>query len=362
MKITLITYHHWKSKRRAGFHWLANAFHNMGYEVIFITGAISNISKLKNDFRFKSIDKNAINKIVKEKENFYSYVWFTKWHPVNLRNKMLNKLSYKHFEKYASFFNDEELLNFIKNSYAFIFESFPGIFLFEPLKKLNKKSKFIYRVSDDMKLLDIHPAVIDCEKKILQEFDLVSVPSEYIKNMFPNFENIELQYHGIEKRVFDECKENPYKEKNNAVFVGISKFDSNFLFKASELFPDWNFHIIGPIKEEVKKKNIYYYGEIDFSRTVSFIKYADIALQNILYKKGVESFTDSLKVMQYSYCKLPIVAPNFIKSERKNIFYYIPENENSIFNTFREAMRFNRAEFDITKINSWEDLAKKLIE
>ncbi|MCX6163717.1 MAG: glucuronosyltransferase, partial [Ignavibacteriae bacterium] len=184
-KVTLITYHHWKSKRRAGFHWLAEAYHKMGCQVVFVTGAISKLSKIKKDFRIEFIDSKSINKLIEEKDNFFSYTWFTNWHPVNLRNRILNNLSYNIFSKYSSLFKDKELIDFIKDSDAFIFESFPGIFLFDTLKNLSNNSKFIYRVSDDMRLLNLHPVVIDFEKKVLPKFDLVSVPSEYIKNIFP---------------------------------------------------------------------------------------------------------------------------------------------------------------------------------
>jgi 2-beta-glucuronyltransferase len=360
MKVTLITYHHWKSKRRAGFHWLADAFYKLGYEVVFVTGAISLISKLKNDFRLEVPGKENFNKIIEEKEKFYTYTLYTNWHPVNMRYNFLNKLSYKLFSRYSKYFTDDKLIELVKDSDFYIFESFPGLFLFEPLKKINSKAKFIYRVSDDMRLLNPHPAVLDCESKILKDFDLVSVPSEYIKNIFPDYPNIKLQYHGINKKLFDECGENPYKDKNNAVFVGVSKFDFDFLSKASKLFPEWSFHIIGPIEKTFKSKNIFYYGEMDFVKTIPYIKYADVALQNMLYKKGVESFTDSLKVLQYSYCRLPIVAPDFIKSERKNIFYYKAGDEESIRSAFGEAMKFERQGLDISQISSWEDLAKKI--
>ncbi|MCX6163718.1 MAG: glucuronosyltransferase, partial [Ignavibacteriae bacterium] len=173
-----------------------------------------------------------------------------------------------------------------------------------------------------------------------------------------------LQYHGINKKIFDECIENPYKFKNkiNAVFVGVSNFDCDFLSKASKLFPEWGFHIVGPIRKTVEKENIFYYGEIDFLKTIPLIKFSDIALQNMTYKKGVESFTDSLKVLQYSYCRLPIVATDFLKSKRKNIFYYKEGNEKSIYDALTGALNFPREKFDNTDIYSWEDLAKKLME
>ena len=62
-KIVLITGHYYSSKRKAGFHFLAEAFAKDGYDVTFITTGLSLLSILKKDYRFmeKGFIKNLIN-------------------------------------------------------------------------------------------------------------------------------------------------------------------------------------------------------------------------------------------------------------------------------------------------------------
>ncbi len=251
----------------------------------------------------------------------------------------------------------------VKETDLFIFESFPGLFLFPKFKELNPSARFVYRVSDDIRLFNPHVTVLELEKKISPEFDLVSVPSHFIFNKFKGLDNLRLQYHGINKNLFDDKYENPYshnKNNPNLIFTGISYFDYEFLELGSQLFPNWRFHIFGPMKHKLQADNIKYYGEVSYEKIIPYIKYADIGLQTLIYSKSAVAFTDSLKVLQYSYCKLPIVAPEFLKSDRKNIYYYKPGDEESIRGAVTNAQKFGKDTFDNSNIHSWEKLAKEL--
>jgi len=105
-----------------------------------------------------------------------------------------------------------------------------------------------------------------------------------------------------------------------------------------------------------------FYGEHLFEKIVPYIKYADIGLQIRSYSKSSVSLTDSLKVLQYTYCKLPIVAPEFLKSERKNLFYYKLGDRESIRDALLNAQKFDKDTFDNSGIHSWEELAKELAD
>jgi len=364
-KVMLITYHHSNSKRKAGFHWLADAFYKMGWEVTFFTAAISYLSYLNRNFRIKYLNKREKNKFIKIKKNFWTYIWFTNWHPVNFRSSILNKFASSFFKNYSSLLKDKAVGDKGKETDLFIFESFPGLFLFPKFKELNPTARFVYRVSDDIKLFKPHQTVLDLEKKITPEFDLVSVPSHYIFNKFEGLDNLRLQYHGINKKLFDGKYENPYphnKDNPNLIFTGISHIDYEFFEISSQLFPDWQFHIFGPLRSNAKADNMKFYGEVPFEKIIPYIKYADIGLQIRSYSKSAVSLTDSLKVLQYAYCKLPIVAPEFLKSERKNMFYYKPSDRESIRKALINAEKFDKDTFDNTGINTWEELAKELAD
>lgn len=364
-KIILITGHYWLSKRKAGFHWLANAFWQLGWEVTFLTVAISYLSLLKKDYRFQYPILKQANQLIEIKPKFYSYVYFTPWHPANLRLDLFNHLSKELFRHYSSFINsvlDQE----IKASDLFIFESTPGIVLFDYFSSLNQKAKLIYRVSDDLAFLKNHPLVLKKEQECASQFDLVSVPSEFLYHKFKDNSNCCLHYHGIPKALFQDNCQSPYQTHNqiNAIFVGNSYLDYDFFYWASQLFPNWSFHIIGnfPNLSDYNYENVIAYGEMPFSETIPYLVHADIGLQVRTYSPGVESLSDSLKVIQYTYCQLPIVAPSYLPSSREHFFYYYPRDPTTIKKALLKASCYPREKINTQGIYSWEELALELLE
>ena len=176
-------------------------------------------------------------------------------------------------------------------------------------------------MSDLLTVLRKHPVSTKYEKKYWDFFDLISVPSEFMYSQFKSSENLSLDYHGISKGDFNISHRSPYNEHTyNAVWVGNGYFDHNFLQIASSYKEDWHFHIIGDVEKKVLAKNIFYYGEMPFTETIPYILNADLGLDNKSWKPDMESCTDSLKVLQYTYAGLPIILPNFLKSNRSNIY------------------------------------------
>ncbi|MCX2741551.1 hypothetical protein OO017_16445 [Pontibacter sp. M82] len=359
-KITLITGHYFGSKRRAGFHHLAKAFQELGHEVLFFTAPVSKLHQLKGDHIMQYAIKEEANQMI-TKEAVHSYVHFTPWHVANTRFSLTNALTSPLVPYYATFDINKEAIAFIKNSSYIVFESTPGLLLFDKIKKLNPKAKFIYRVSDDLRFLQVHPALIKYEEKILPFFDLVSIVSSHFFTLFSQ-KNVKLHFHGIDKQTYDQAHLNPYPlGSKNLVFIGNAYFDVNFLEVASSLFPEFNFHIIGPIQNLPIKPNIKAYGEMPFQETIGYIKYADAGLHTLQQTNGAEAFTDTLKVHQYTYCQLPIVAPSFLKTSRKHAFYYTPGNAASIQASLEKALRYPHCEVDNRNVLDWKELAQKLI-
>ena len=52
-RVILVSGHYLGSKRRAGFHHLAQAYGSLGWDVTFVTAAISLLSRLRGDYRFE---------------------------------------------------------------------------------------------------------------------------------------------------------------------------------------------------------------------------------------------------------------------------------------------------------------------
>jgi len=349
------------SKRKAGFHWIALSL-SKKYEVTFITAPIRYSTLISKDHRTSYFKFSEINKPIKV-GTITSYVYMTLANPISSKHKFIAPF----FNLFVIFYGSitpKNLKNIFSNADVIIFESNDALLLFDKISRINPVAKKIYRVSDDLKTINASKVVQNYEAKISSKFDLISVPSEYIYHKFDHLPQTKLLNHGIHKKLFSKIYRIPKEYVQfeiNILFVGTSHFDHNFLSVASSLFPNWGFHIIGPIEKINKEKNIRYYGELPFNETIPYIQHADIGLQTRKSDIGLASLSDSLKVLQYTYCRLPIIAPKEVNSSRINFFYYIPGDRDSIQIALTEAINFDRTKIDVSKINSWDEVAELII-
>ncbi len=358
-KVVLLSWHYYNSKRQAGFHFLANAFKDRGFQVVFISAAISLLTFLRKDSKIyeKDFSKNVIKPM-----NFNgvkSVINTSLFQPAVSRNSKVLELLAKVFFKLSITSKKE-----VRTANYIVFESMSSIMFFDKVKLINPTAKIIYRMSDDIEILKAPKVTVDYERSILTKFDLVSVPT---KTMYDKFvalspDNVKLHFHGIDKKIYDQAKFSPYTEKINHIFVGNSLLDQDFIDIASSIYEDHLFHIIGTFEPIIKKRNVIYYGYMPFEETIPYVKFATTGLQIISNYNGVaETLSDSLKVLQYSYCKLPIIAPSVIPAHhRKNFFYYDYNDKNSIKQCVEEALAFDKTSFTVN-IKSWDELAIELI-
>jgi len=363
--ITFLTGHYYPSSRRAGFHNLADAAHRMGYKVNFVTIGYSLLSYLRHDYRTRINGIHAnLNKPVELKTNFVSYVYATAWHPMTFLVPAINRWTMSLMDQYGQG-ELGALLPIVKETDIFVFESASGLFLFKRLQQENPDAKMIYRVSDDVQILrSTHPRLIKLEQEIAPLFHVVSVPCTWMLDKFPGLPALRCDRHGLDKTAFDAVNTSPYKTgTKNAVFVGTGYVDFDCIAHAAAGVPECNFHIIGPIKNRINLKNVYFYGEIPFTKTIPYIKYSDIGLLSLRYMKhSSKSFSDSLKTIQYRYCGLPIVSPDFINLARDNVFYYRPENAASCIKAVKDALSAGKNLSLGKEVQSWDEVMQSLLE
>jgi 2-beta-glucuronyltransferase len=360
-KAILITGHYWDSKRRAGFHWIADALVRLGWDVLFVTTSLSRLSVLRRDYRLSYPVRSEAGVLVRKQANVSSYVWYTPWHPANMRLALLNRVTSPLFSTYGQL-SLGSMEGPVSESDLFIFESTAGLMLYDRFRALNSRARFVYRVSDDLRFLRCHPVVTDYEAHFAREFDLISVPSAALAKQFQGLPQVRLLHHGIDKQLFDADWRNPYDSgRTRAILVGTSHVDYDFLERASRMRPDWDFHLIGPLRAPSLRPNIHVHGEMPFTETVPYVKHAHIGLQSLLFSPGAESLSDSLKVIQYTYCRLPIVAPDFMVSSRRHMVRYDPGSDASIDQALSAAAQFDRLDVDISDIGTWDDVARALV-
>jgi 2-beta-glucuronyltransferase len=290
-----------------------------------------------------------------------SYVWFTPYHPLNRLPAVANIVLSPLFRRYGRL-PMPNLKPLVAEADLIVFESTSGLMLVDRFRAWSPTARFVYRVSDDLRMLKAHPVVLEAETRALPQFDLISVPSEYILRLFGGRPHVELQYHGLETADFDRATENPYGpgSEAHAVFVGTAYLDTDFLELAARDHPDWEFHVIGAFDKLAERRNLIAHGELPFAETVPYLQHADVGLSPLRYRPGLESLTDSLKIVQYTYCRLPIVAPDFLRSSRTNVFSYRPGDAASIHEALTAARAFDRSTVDRSAIGTWDDLARKL--
>lgn len=358
--VILITGHYLRSKRRAGFHWIADALHRQGQRVIMMTAPISWVSWLRRDHRFQYGVRRQANRLIWEDDRLASYVWWTPMHPVTLKYDLLNRLAEPVFQRFERMplgpIEDE-----VKRAHCFVFESNAALVLAERFCELNSAARLVYRVSDDLRTLRVHPSLHEREKKLATLFDCISSPTASIHEKFAHLPSAQVDPHGVPVHVFDTCAQSPYDPAGrNCVFVGVARLDRAFLKHVSRARPDVAFHIIGPF-EKMRLPNVHFHGELPFEETVPFVRFADVGLQTITGGPGAESFVDSLKMLQYSYCRLPIIAPSFLRSDRDNIVTYSPNDASSMVDALERALAMEHRQQWQRGVQSWDDLARRLV-
>ena len=361
-RVAFITTHTWASRRRGGFHMLADAYRRAGWDVLFFTVAYSWLSALRRGFRLESFDRSEANHLVRSPDGVSSFVWFPRWHPANLRLGAAKRIASPLFRRYdtLSLGRSED---FLREADVVIFESTAGLLLFDRVHALNPRARMVYRVSDDLSVVKHHPVMLDAERRVASRVDLVSVPNKRMAERFPNCDRLRIHPHSVEKELFDRPTPSPFREdgRRRVVFVGVGpRFDSDLVRRAAALRPDVDFHLIGPLVPSVRAPNVRYYGEMPFAETVPYLKHADVGLHNPIYEPGVEVFADSLKVLRYTYCKLPILAPDFFAPARPNFSLYKPGDDESIAAALDAALAMDRNTIDASSISSWEEIAAEL--
>jgi len=355
-RVVLITPNAWHDRSQVGFHHLARAFARAGRDVLFLT---VQRSQAGDWMRGRPAPAHA-NRLVAE-GRITSYLWRPPWHPLNLRARAANRLAAPLARRYARF-SLGAALPLLAAADLVVFDTGAGLTLVDRVRAAAPRARLVYRASDDLRHAGVHPVVEEAEARALDHFALISSPCAVIHARFAHRPTARLHHHGIDVALFDRASASPFAGSRgpHAVYVGRHPVDPAFLEAASGLRPDWTFHVIGPVEGRPGRNNVRGYGELPYAETVPFVRHADVGLHPLRPGPGADAFTDSLKVIQYTYCRLPILAPSFVGGTRPNLIRYEPGDRASIDRALSAARRLDRAGIDVSGIRSWDELAREL--
>lgn len=333
-RVILISGHYLGSKRRAGFHHLASAYWNLGWDVTFVTAAISSISRLRGDHRFEYPVREEANRLVRVRERFTSYVLMTRTHPGSLRSDLANRLSGPWFARYARA-PLGSLEAPLREADLIVFEGTAALLLVERIRALAPRARLVYRASDDLRLLGVHPIILEAEAHALPLFDLVSAPTEQIAEVLRLHGPAQVDPPGIDKAAFDRSTASPYDGSPAAIFAGVSHFfDYETLATAAEVAPEVAFHVVGPAPRPLST-NVAFHAEMTFEDVVPFLQHATFGL--LFLPRNDPRLGHGNKISQYSYCRLPIVAPADLQATRANILVFERDDVQSLRRALEEA-------------------------
>ena len=364
MRIVFLSNHYYPSPRRAGFHHLADAMQHAGHQVTFVTTGLSWISYARRDYRTRYPGLSASrNRLRKECPGLDSYVHFTVLHPHTTLIPWLDSLLDGLMDRYDRYSLGPAEAR-IAEADAVVYESSPSLFLFRKCQRLTPGALHVYRVSDDLRILrSPPPRLLALETEIAPHLDCISAPCSYLADKFAGLPNVRLHRHGIDKVAFDAACDTPYgTTQGNCVFVGNAHLDETFIASVALRMPQITLHVIGPFGNTVSLPNVRYYGERPFRDTVPYIKFADVGLCSITRaNRHAASFSDSLKVIQYRYCGLPIVAPDFLDLRRDGVSYYTPGDAASAADAMRRALSLGRDPARAREVRSWDEVAADIL-
>jgi 2-beta-glucuronyltransferase len=353
-RVILLSGHYLGSRRRAGFHHLSHAYWNAGWDVTFATVAISLLSRLQGDHRFAYPVREEANRLVPIRERLTSFVLLTRTHPGNLRHGFANRLSTPWFARYARV-PLGPLEERLSGADLVVFEGTAALLLVQRIRQLAPGARLVYRASDDLRALGVHPLILDAEAQAIPLFDLVSAPTQQIAEVLAPYGPVEVHPPGIDKEALDRPTESPYAASPVAVFAGVSPlFDYESLAEAAELAPHVCFHIIGPLPRPMPA-NVSFRPELPFEELVPYLQHATFGL--LLFPPGYASLGQGNKVAQYSYCRLPIVAPAHLEAHGPNLCLFEEGDAGSLRRALTKAEEMNHAPEFAEGVMSAEELA-----
>jgi 2-beta-glucuronyltransferase len=364
VNIVLLSNHWYPSPRKAGFHHLADAWHRQGHGITFATVGLSWISYVRGDFRTRYPGlRQARNVMQTVRENFASYVHFTPLHPHTTALPALDRLLAPCMDRYDRY-PLGPLQERLQQADVIVYESCSALFLVNHCLELAPGARHIYRVSDDIRSLRSTPArMVEVEQQAAPRFSLISVPCPWLAKKFPGLASVRVQRPGLDTAKFDACAQSPYAPGSvNAVFCGLGFYDMDAVHAMAEQNPGVQLHVIGIKRPGSVPGNVTYHGELPFDRTIPYIKHAHCGLYTLRpSRRPMQAYTDSLKVIQYRYCGLPIVAPDFLDLHREGVFYYTPGNAASCGQALRRALEHGRHADYAREVRTWDEVAASML-
>jgi 2-beta-glucuronyltransferase len=363
-RVLIVTGQHFATQpRKVDLHFMAEALNARGIQVDFLSMRLSLVSRLMSDERWAFAKTRALNQWTEITPLLGEFIWVSTVHPISLGKPLLDMVSTPLAKVYGRHIPRAVKAELPEYTHILV-ESGISILTIPEIRRLAPKARIIYHAADRLSTIGAHPAAHTVLRENIGAVDLVHVMADAIRgDIPPGAPTIHLP-HGISRATFDQITESPYRTSRNAVSVGDMLFDADMIVTLATTYPDWTFHLFGRLAHlEEALPNVVAHGERPFDDVAAYIKFADIGIAPYRPKEDADYLSQSsLKMIQYSYCRLPIVAPRFAAAGRAHVLAYDPGGTGSIRAAFKAAVEFDRTTIDTSGVMSWEEKTARLFD
>lgn len=350
------------SPRRAGFHWLADAFWKARWDVTFVTTGISLASRLRLDTRLETGPPWRVP--IELAPRLTMYIEAALLHPAHVSLPWLQNATGVIMARYGRRLSDS-LKAFLSAADLVVFESNASLMMFHAVRDATD-AKLVYRVSDDVRVIRNSPLVPAAEEAVIGEFDCVSVPSRILlETRFARLKNAVYQPHGVPDLPPVASQGRYGRGAPVATSVGSTLLDYEFLRLAPLRRPGITFHQIGQMTVPVRAANLITHGELPYADAVDFAAQADVCLA--LYEEHPNSVylaETSNKLALFMALQKRVVAPEFLRRSltRPGIFFYDIHDPATIDAALDGALAFDPLDVPLVKQSSWSNVRDELLD
>jgi 2-beta-glucuronyltransferase len=348
--------------RKASIHFVARRWAAAGNDVFFTTVGHSALSRFKQKDRYEALRREQGNRYAAIEPHLFAGAYLPPLHAFSTAKPIVNALVKPLFALYG-----RHLPAFVRNEIEaadlVVIESGTPVVFLNLVRRLNPRAKLLYFCRDLLRSVGAAPYLRAVEARGIGLFDSVCVPSRRLGEMLPSGGKVHFVPQGIEGDVFDRAEVSPYPEgSRNAVAVGDMLFDQASVAAMAAVAPEVTFHLFGIRWRGDAPANIRVHGEQSFETLAAYIRHADIGLAPYRVNSSeVYLAESSLKLLQYGYCRLPVLLPDIIPVSRGNEITYSLDGENDWRAIVDAALALPHRKAFRDGILTWDDVARQTL-
>jgi len=349
--------------RKTSVHFVSEALAARGHEVETISVGFSALSYFKKKNVYRLLAQSQKNRFVERAPRYRSACYMPPLHAFSSGNAMLDVAMAPMFSLYGNTI-PAFMREAIRRADVVVIESGTAVAFFKAVRRINPSAKTLYFVRDRLDTVGASVHLQKIERLSAAQFDHIIVPSRHIAETFGALPQVEIIPQGIDKQAFDASTVSPYAPGTiNAVSVGNMLFDRDAVVAMAKSAPHVTFHLFGEGIPDDLPENAKVYGERPFSDIIAYIKFAHFGVAPYrLTERELYLIESSLKLRQYSYCALPVLAPSLMACAFPNIIGYSLTGETDWAEKINTAATMPHLPEWKDGILSWDEIAERFAQ